>query len=103
MFTLDEAATLYVYIEYIFPLSILVVWITFIIFQHYLLKFKIYRIHKQHDVVKEYNDTYWYDYKCAKCGKLLYKKPSSVNTELSSTDYIFRYIGKCTGVSNDNS
>lgn len=95
MFNVDEAATIYIYMEYIIPVVIIALILFDVVLKHYLLKFKLWRINREHTVERQYNDTYWYDYKCTKCGKLLYKQPSSVNTSLSSTDYIFRYTGKC--------
>jgi len=95
MFNINEAATIYVYMEYIIPIAIIVLIIGYSITSHYFLKFKIWRINREHTVERQYNSTYWYEYRCTKCGKLLYKQPSSVNTSLSKDAYIFRYTGKC--------
>lgn len=95
MFNINEAATIYIYIEYILPIVIFVIVLLYIVIRHFLLKFKLYRINRAHDVERIYSDIYWYTYKCRRCGKVLYKQPSSVNSSLSGSDYIFRYTGKC--------
>ena len=95
MFTVDDLATIYIYSQYIIPIIILFAIVGYVIITHYSIKFKIYHINRKHDVEKIHSATYWYTYKCRKCGKVLYKQPSSVNTSLSSSDYIFRYTGKC--------
>ena len=95
MFTVDDLATIYIYSQYIIPIIIVLLLVVYVVISHYALKFKLYRINTEHDVEEIHSDTYWYTYKCRKCGKVLYKRPSSVNTSLSSSDYIFRYTGKC--------
>ena len=95
MFNVNEAATIYIYIEYILPVVIFVIVLLYITIRHFLLKFKLHRINREHDVERIYSDTYWYTYKCRRCGKVLYKQPSSVNSSLSYSNYIFRYTGKC--------
>jgi hypothetical protein len=95
MFDINDLATAYIYIEYIIPAVFLLAIILYSVISHYLLVFKIYRINKQHTVEQRYENTYWYNYYCTKCGKLLYSQPSGVNTSLSKFDYIFRYTDKC--------
>ena len=95
MFTIDDLATIFIYMEYILPIALFVLIILYTVISHYAVRFKIFLINRRHDVKKEYLDTYWYTYKCRKCGKILYKQPSGVNTSFNKYDYIFRYAGKC--------
>jgi hypothetical protein len=95
MFDIDTVATIYLYIEYIIPIALFIIIALYYIAKVNFLKLKIYRLHREHSVEKQYNETYWYTYVCKDCGKTLYKQPSGVNTQLDKDDYIFRYTGKC--------
>lgn len=95
MFTTNDATTIWVYAEFILPVSFFILFIVSLKFKTYKNKWKIKKINKQHHVEERFDSSFWSDYYCTKCNQLLYKQPTDIHPSFSKNEYIFYPIHKC--------
>ena len=96
MFTTNDATTIWVYAEFILPVSFFILFIVSLKFKDYKTQRAIRNINKRHTVEKRSSSPFWNDYYCTKCNQLLYKQPTDLNTFFVKNQYIFYLTYKCT-------
>jgi len=85
--SIDTWAEIKIYVEYILPLAIILLLGLAISFKVLVKKYKIWNMHRVHNIVWSRTSNYWKKGKCSKCNKVILEDDNGLNFGLGIVDY----------------